>query len=131
VSLLPVPSPAPPKLGLPLTDPHRSSKSYLAARSRISSLSGLRESFPKKVAVSAFGRSEPRRDCRTTAARYQPLVRALCRRYVVYMMRDEERYWLKVSLTIGFVVLVLLLLLISGMIGNMKHIVITILEAVQ
>jgi hypothetical protein len=47
------------------------------------------------------------------------------------MMRDEERYWLKVSLTIGFVVLVLLLLLISGMIGNMKHIVITILEAVQ
>jgi hypothetical protein len=47
------------------------------------------------------------------------------------MMRDEERYWVKVSLTIGLVVLVLLLLLISGMIGNMKHIVMTILEATQ
>ncbi len=46
-------------------------------------------------------------------------------------MREEDRYWVKVSLTIGFVVLVLLLLLISGMIGNMKHIVINILEAVQ
>ena len=51
--------------------------------------------------------------------------------YFVFMMRDEERYWMKVCLTIGFVVLVLLLLLISGMIGNMKHIVITILEATQ
>ncbi len=38
---------------------------------------------------------------------------------------------MKVSLTIGAVVLVLLLLLISGMIGNMKHIVMTILEAAQ
>ena len=47
------------------------------------------------------------------------------------MMREEERYWVKVSLTIGTVVLVLLLLLISGMIGNMKHIVMTILEATQ
>ena len=47
------------------------------------------------------------------------------------MMRDEERYWMKVSLTVGTVVLVLLLLLISGMIGNMKHIVVTILQAVQ
>jgi hypothetical protein len=47
------------------------------------------------------------------------------------MMREEERYWVKVSLTIGFVVLVLLLLLISGMIGNMKDIVLTILEAAQ
>jgi hypothetical protein len=47
------------------------------------------------------------------------------------MMREEERYWVKVSLTIGFVVLVLLLLLISGMIGNMKHIVINILKAMQ
>jgi len=46
-------------------------------------------------------------------------------------MREEERYWVKVSLTIGTVVLVLLLLLISGMIGNMKHIVVTILNAVQ
>ena len=46
-------------------------------------------------------------------------------------MRKEERYWLKVSLTTGLVVLVLLLLLISGMIGNMKDIVITILEAVE
>jgi hypothetical protein len=45
------------------------------------------------------------------------------------MMRAEERYWVKVSLTIGVVVLVLVLLLISGMIGNMKHIVLTILEA--
>ena len=47
------------------------------------------------------------------------------------MMRDEERYWMKVSLTISLVVLVLLLLLISGMVGNMKHIVMTILEAPQ
>jgi len=47
------------------------------------------------------------------------------------MMREEDRYWVKVSLTIGLVVLVLLLLLISGMIGNMKDIVITILEATQ
>lgn len=46
-------------------------------------------------------------------------------------MRDEEWYWVKVSLTIGFVVLVLLLLLISGMIGNMKDIVWTILEAAK
>jgi hypothetical protein len=46
-------------------------------------------------------------------------------------MREEERYWVKVSLTIGFVVLLLLLLLISGMIGNMKHIAVTILKAVQ
>lgn len=38
---------------------------------------------------------------------------------------------MKVSLTIGAVVLVLLLLLISGMIGNMKDIVWTILEAAQ
>lgn len=53
------------------------------------------------------------------------------RRYVVSTMRDEERYWVKVSLTISAVVLVLLLLLISGMIGNMKHIAITILKAVQ
>jgi hypothetical protein len=47
------------------------------------------------------------------------------------MMRDEERYWLKVSLTTGVVVLVLLLLLISGMIGNMKDIAISILKAAQ
>ena len=47
------------------------------------------------------------------------------------MMRDEDRYWVKVSLTISLVVLVLLFLLISGMIGNMKHIVMTILEATQ
>ena len=47
------------------------------------------------------------------------------------MMREEERYWVKVSLTVGVVVLVLLLLLISGMVGNMKHIVETILQAVQ
>ena len=47
------------------------------------------------------------------------------------MMRPEERYWVKVSLTIGFVVLVLLLLLISGVIGNMENIVNGILEAVQ
>ena len=46
------------------------------------------------------------------------------------MMRPEERYWVKVSVTIGFVVLLLLLLLISGMIGNMEHIVIDILRAV-
>ena len=47
------------------------------------------------------------------------------------MMREEERYWVKVSLTIGFVVLVLLLVLISGIVGNMKHIILTILEAAQ
>ena len=47
------------------------------------------------------------------------------------MMRDEEKYWVKVSLTIGTVVIVLLLLLISGMIGNMKDITISILKAVQ
>ena len=38
---------------------------------------------------------------------------------------------MKVSLTIGTVVLVLLLFLISGIVGNMKHIVMTILEAAQ
>lgn len=47
------------------------------------------------------------------------------------MMRSEERYWVKVSLTIGAVVLVLLLLLISGMIGNMENIVRDVLESVQ
>lgn len=47
------------------------------------------------------------------------------------MMRDEERYWVKVSLTIGFVVLVLLLLLISGVIGNMEDIFTSILKAVE
>ena len=57
------------------------------------------------------------------------LERELRRRYVICMMREEERYWVKVSLTIDLVVIVLLLLLISGMIGNMKNIVITILEA--
>lgn len=47
------------------------------------------------------------------------------------MMRAEERYWVKVSLIIGFVVLVLLLLLISGLIGNMERVVSGILKAVQ
>jgi len=47
------------------------------------------------------------------------------------MMRPEERYWVKVSLTIGFVVLALLLLLISGVIGDMEHIVTGILKTVQ
>lgn len=47
------------------------------------------------------------------------------------MMRAEERYWVKVSLTVGFVVLVLLLLLISGLIGNMESIVTGILKAVE
>jgi hypothetical protein len=46
-------------------------------------------------------------------------------------MRPEERYWVKVSLTIGFVVLVLLLLLISGIVGNMENIVTKVLEAVE
>jgi hypothetical protein len=36
---------------------------------------------------------------------------------------------MKVSLTVGAVVMILLFLLITGIIGNMKHIVITILEA--
>ncbi len=47
------------------------------------------------------------------------------------MMRPEERYWVKVSLTIGFVVLALLLLLISGVVGDMQHIVIDILKSVR
>lgn len=47
------------------------------------------------------------------------------------MMRPEEQYWVKVSLTIGFVVLVLVLLLISGVVGNMEDIVRDILKAVQ
>ena len=68
---------------------------------------------------------------RVPATQRQTLEGELHWRYVICMMREEERYWLKVSLTIGFVVLVLLLLLISGMIGNMKHIALTILEAVQ
>ena len=46
-------------------------------------------------------------------------------------MRDEERYWVKVSVTISLVVLVLLLLLISGMISNMQQIVMDILNAAQ
>ena len=53
----------------------------------------------------------------------------LLRHYAVRMMRPEERYWVKVSLTIGVVVLVLLMLLISGVIGSMTHIVMDILEA--
>ena len=47
------------------------------------------------------------------------------------MMREEERYWVKVSITIAVVVLVLLLLSVFGIIGSMKHILITILEAGQ
>ena len=47
------------------------------------------------------------------------------------MMRDEERYWVKVSLTVSFMVLVVLLLLISGIIGSMEHIVLTILKAAK
>jgi hypothetical protein len=47
------------------------------------------------------------------------------------MMRPEERYWVKVSLTIGLVVLVLVLLLISGVVGNMEDIVWDILKTVQ
>lgn len=65
------------------------------------------------------------------ATRSRPLERELRGRYVIFMMREEERYWVKVSLTIGFVVLVLLLLLISGMIGNMEHIVMSVLKAMQ
>ena len=47
------------------------------------------------------------------------------------MMRPEERYWVKVSVTIGFVVLVVLLLLISGVVGNMEDIVMDIIKAMQ
>ena len=47
------------------------------------------------------------------------------------MMRDEERYWVEVSLTISFVALVFLLSLISGIIGSMQHIVIVTLKAAQ
>ena len=68
---------------------------------------------------------------RVPATRCRPLEPEVRRRYVICMMRDEERYWVKVSLTIGTVVLVLLLFLISGIVGNMKHIVMTILEAAQ
>jgi hypothetical protein len=46
-------------------------------------------------------------------------------------MRDEERYRVKVSLTVGAVVLVLPFLLISGIIGNMKDIVMNVFEAAQ
>ena len=53
----------------------------------------------------------------------------LLRHYAVRMMRPEERYWVKVSITIGVVVIVLLMLLISGVIGSMTHIVMDILEA--
>ena len=66
---------------------------------------------------------------RGSAERHLPTV--AFRRYAVPMMRDEERYWVKVSLTVGFVVLALLLLLISGMIGNMERIVTGILRAVE
>jgi len=45
------------------------------------------------------------------------------------MMRPEERYWVKVSVTIGLVVLVLLFLLISGVVGSMARIVVDILRA--
>jgi hypothetical protein len=37
------------------------------------------------------------------------------------MMRAEERYWLKVSLTIGTVVLTLLLLIILGLAKDLGH----------
>ena len=53
------------------------------------------------------------------------------RHYAVRMMRPEERYWVKVSLTIGFVALALLLLLISGVLGAMERIVMDILKAAQ
>ena len=76
-------------------------------------------------------RSLPFPILRAPATRHRPLERELRRGYVICMMRDEDRYWVKVSLTISLVVLVLLFLLISGMIGNMKHIVMTILEATQ
>jgi hypothetical protein len=68
---------------------------------------------------------------RAPATRHRPLERGFRRRYVISMMREEERYWVKVSLTIGVVVLVLLLLLISGIIGSMEHIVTTILKAAR
>ena len=47
------------------------------------------------------------------------------------MMRDEERYWVKVSLTIGVVALLLLLLLVSGVVGSMERIFTSILKAVE
>ena len=47
------------------------------------------------------------------------------------MMRPEERYWVKVSVTVGLVVLVLLFLLISGVIEGMERIVLNILRSVQ
>jgi hypothetical protein len=88
----------------------------------------VREAAPKGVTVWWMEQVGARR---APATRHRPLECGFRRRYVVCVMRDEERYWVKVSLTIGFVVLVLLLLLISGIIGSMEHIVTTILEAAR
>ena len=68
--------------------------------------------------------------CRSARSRVVLPV-GLGRHYAIRMMRPEERYWVKVSLTIGIVVLVLLLLLISGVVGDMEHIVTDILKTVQ
>ena len=46
-------------------------------------------------------------------------------------MRSEERYWLKVSVTIGAVVLVLLLLIILGLTDQLGHIYDSVLRAVE
>lgn len=46
------------------------------------------------------------------------------------MMRSEERYWLKVSLTIGFVVLALLFLIILGLTNTLGHLYDSVIRAV-
>jgi hypothetical protein len=46
-------------------------------------------------------------------------------------MRSEERYWLKVSLSIGFVTLMLLLLIILGLTHQLGHIYDSVLKAVE
>ena len=46
-------------------------------------------------------------------------------------MRPEERYWLKVSLTIGVVTLVLLILVVFGLAKDIEHIFAGILKALE
>jgi hypothetical protein len=46
-------------------------------------------------------------------------------------MRPEERYWMKVSLTISFVVLALLLLIILGLTNQLSHIYDSVVRAVS
>ena len=47
------------------------------------------------------------------------------------MMRSEERYWLKVGLTVGAVALVLLILIILGLTDQLGHLYDSILRSVE